>query len=208
MFKRKKFEFAIFNEHVRAAVARGEQHKIYKDEWQNQHFIEMTANEREGCDRADPRAISAGTGVCDPRMQGNPIGVILRALAVLAWLVHAAPVQCAERLLAARRSDGVLARGRGRSARKSGHRFDPASRASGPGADRQPAYRLGNPPRGRQLFDRHSVAKSCVQGARFQREEVPRRGAGHRHTIGKDHPRRDDRRWPTYGAPRLSKLWV
>ncbi len=47
MFKRKKFEFAIFNEHVRAAVARGEQHKIYKDEWQNQHFIEMTAMNEE-----------------------------------------------------------------------------------------------------------------------------------------------------------------
>jgi hypothetical protein len=48
MFKRQKFEIEVYNEHVRAAVARGEQHKHYKDEWQNQHFIEIiAASEKE-----------------------------------------------------------------------------------------------------------------------------------------------------------------
>ncbi|MBI3505383.1 MAG: hypothetical protein HY059_11115 [Proteobacteria bacterium] len=56
MFKRNKYEFAIFNEHVRAAVARGEQHKVYKDEWQNQHFIEITAmNEKDATARIRAR---------------------------------------------------------------------------------------------------------------------------------------------------------
>jgi len=56
MFKRNKYEFAIFNEQVRAAVARGEQHKIYKDEWQNQHFIEITAmNEKDATARIRSR---------------------------------------------------------------------------------------------------------------------------------------------------------
>jgi hypothetical protein len=56
MFQRKKFEFAIFNEHVRAAVQRGEQHKVYKDEWQNQHFIEITAmNEKDATARIRSR---------------------------------------------------------------------------------------------------------------------------------------------------------
>ena len=56
MFKRNKYEFAIFNEHVRAAVARGEQHKIYKDEGQNQHFIEITAmNEKDATARIRAR---------------------------------------------------------------------------------------------------------------------------------------------------------
>ena len=56
MFKRTKFEFAIFNEQVRAAVARGEQHKHYKDDWQNQHFIEVVAaNEKEATTRIRAR---------------------------------------------------------------------------------------------------------------------------------------------------------
>jgi Na+-transporting NADH:ubiquinone oxidoreductase subunit NqrF len=56
MFKRTKFEFAIFNEQVRAAVARGEQHKHYKDDWQNQHFIEVAAaNEKEATSRIRAR---------------------------------------------------------------------------------------------------------------------------------------------------------
>jgi hypothetical protein len=56
MFKRPKFEIALYNEHVRAAVARGEQHKQYKDEWQNQHFVEIfAANEKEAMTRIRAR---------------------------------------------------------------------------------------------------------------------------------------------------------
>jgi hypothetical protein len=43
MFKKQKFEFAIYNETVRQAVKRGEHHKFFKDDWQNQHFIEVEA---------------------------------------------------------------------------------------------------------------------------------------------------------------------
>jgi hypothetical protein len=43
MFKKQKFEFAIYNEQVRQAVKQGEHHKFFKDEWQNQHFIEIDA---------------------------------------------------------------------------------------------------------------------------------------------------------------------
>lgn len=43
MFKKQKFEFAIYNEQVRQAVKQGEHHKFFKDEWQNQHFIEIEA---------------------------------------------------------------------------------------------------------------------------------------------------------------------
>ncbi len=56
MFKRPKFEIAVYNEHVRAAVSRGEQHKHYKDDWQNQHFIEIfAANEKEAMMRIRAR---------------------------------------------------------------------------------------------------------------------------------------------------------
>jgi hypothetical protein len=43
MIKKQKYEFAIYNEVVRDAVRRGEHHKFFKDEWQNQHFIEIEA---------------------------------------------------------------------------------------------------------------------------------------------------------------------
>jgi len=56
MFKRTKFEIAVYNEHVRAAIARGEQHKHYKDEWANQHFIEIVApTEKEAMTRIRQR---------------------------------------------------------------------------------------------------------------------------------------------------------
>lgn len=59
MIKKQKFEFAIYNEVVREAVRRGEHHKFFKDDWQNQHFIEIEAyserTRQPGSARATPR---------------------------------------------------------------------------------------------------------------------------------------------------------
>lgn len=39
-----KFEAAIYNDHVLAALKEGEHHKDLDDEWANTHYFEVSAN--------------------------------------------------------------------------------------------------------------------------------------------------------------------
>tara|TARA_B110000438_G_scaffold267388_1_gene282203 strand:+ start:100 stop:324 length:225 start_codon:yes stop_codon:yes gene_type:complete len=43
-----KFEVAIYNQEVCDEIAKGDNHKLFDDEWAELHFIEVSAENEEG----------------------------------------------------------------------------------------------------------------------------------------------------------------